>query len=670
MAFDQGIDFRNTSGFVTDPTNCTFEIGTTANYPRTSAQGNTVGWEDALGANTRNRSAAVDARLAGIAFTANGTSKRYRIDLPSSGWYRITVALGDQSSAQTQSATVSDNTTPVSHICSNAATSAAQFIDACGLLRTTVADWTSNEVSFVAFFSSTICRITIGDSGASGNSTIAHFRVTDASPVSPRVNSGLDFRLTPQFVTDPTNCDVVNNLLNFADYPHITASGLTIGWEQAPSVSRNRSAAVDARLAGLVAVTGPSKQSTFRIDLPAAGSYRIAAAIGDNSTGQGAGSQTVELVDDTSSLGFIVNAGSTLAGQFIDATGTTRTSAADWVSNQQQITATFATTTLRIKCNRTAYAGTDSTTLAHFQFTQLFGITGTSSLSALINRFRKIVASIAGTASLAATVSATKVISATVAGTSSLAATISGLHRTITATVSGTSSLTATVTTGGPKIFTAAIHGTSSLRAVTPYILHASGEITVDAADVIYTPLSALSAAIVLRADSPRSAGPYAPTSGVLLLRGDSAKQPSLFIPGPGIIRLVAPTPRIGGPVIPNTGQIRLAADTPTIIPWSTTAGVIGVKATPPSGVPTATVAARIILVGGPPTVYPVQVNSSGVLVLRGDAPIVEHVGYILNQSGIIRLRSDVPVVTPLTEPPPPPPPPPPGTGLAISGVE
>ena len=46
MAFPQGIDFRATSGYVTDPTNCTYEIGNafSATYPRTTAQGNTVGW--------------------------------------------------------------------------------------------------------------------------------------------------------------------------------------------------------------------------------------------------------------------------------------------------------------------------------------------------------------------------------------------------------------------------------------------------------------------------------------------------------------------------------------------------------------------------------------------------------------------------------------------------
>jgi hypothetical protein len=60
MAYDQGIDFRATAGFVTDPSGCDKEIATTANYPRTSAQGNTVGWEDAPGG-VSNRSAAVDA---------------------------------------------------------------------------------------------------------------------------------------------------------------------------------------------------------------------------------------------------------------------------------------------------------------------------------------------------------------------------------------------------------------------------------------------------------------------------------------------------------------------------------------------------------------------------------------------------------------------------------
>lgn len=448
MAFDQGIDFRATAIFVTDPTGCTSEIGTTANYPRTSAQGNTVGWEDAIGG-VRNRSAAVDARLAGIAFAANGTPKRYRIDLPSSGWYRITVALGDQTTAQVASATVFDGTTVVSHIVGAPANGitvpAGKFFDACGELRSTAANWVSNEVSFVAFFSTTICRITIGDSGSSGSTPIAHFRVTDAVQPSPSLNGGVSFRAAGDFVTDPTN---VSSMLGAsssggnANYPHITAQGLTVGWEQVTQFMTNRSAAVDARLAGIAGVNDGS-QANFRIDLPGAGAYQLDLAIGDATVAQ---THTVELFDTSSSLGTIVSGAATTSGQFYDATGTLRTSAANWVSGHQQVTENFSTTILRLKCG--AAAGAHTTTLAHVSITQLTGFNGTSSLSAAITKYHQFTAALAGTSTLTASVSRKRAIAPTLAGTSTLSATIStssGVTVPIAVTFAGTSTLTASV---------------------------------------------------------------------------------------------------------------------------------------------------------------------------------------------------------------------------------
>jgi hypothetical protein len=717
VAFDQGIDFRSTAGFVTDPTGCDREIGTTANYPRTSAQGNTVGWEDApVGAT--NRSAAVDARLAGIAFASNGTPKRYRIDLPSSGWYRITLALGDAgANARNQSVGVYDNTTIVSHVVGDGRPSAAgAFYDACGQLFTSAAGWVSNEISFVAFFSSTICRVKIGDTGSSGTSTIAHVRVADATQPSPSFNCGIDFRNTYGFVTDPTNCSA--EIDTSADYPHITKQGITVGWEQAPTSTVDRSAVIDARLAGCHFVTAPA-QSNFRIDLPAAGAYRIALAIGQASSS--AGGQTVELFDGASSLGAIVSGGSTAAGQFYDATGTLRTTAALWVSGQQQITQSFATTILRLKVGMST--GVNNATLAHVSVVQLAGITGTSSLSASINRIRRFLATLAGTSTLSATL-IKKLVSASIAGTSSLtasinrfrspSATIAGtssltaavINRAVAATIAGssaltatlnrtrsftanisglgtltaalankifagniagTSSLSATVSTGGTvKNFTATIAGTSSLRATLPYRVP-SGSMTLDADPPLVYPYYASFAYFLLEGDSPTSTTTTPIPSGVIRLTADTPSLPAMLQPFSGVITLRGDSPRIVTSQTPVSGQIRLTGDPPTVYPVQTPTAKLLLKGDGSVGVPSAGISGRIILRADQQTVYPVRAPS-GSIRLKADDPTIRSFGIKVFGSGIILLRSDTPVVPPLTEPPPPPPPPPPGTGIAVSG--
>src|SRR4051812_2578381 len=101
MAFPQGIDFRSSAGFVTDPTNYDYEISDGGNYPRTSVQGNTVGYESPTAGNeqTRNRNAGNDARIAGFAYSSNlSTVTLYRIDAPV-GDYNIGFGSGDASYA-------------------------------------------------------------------------------------------------------------------------------------------------------------------------------------------------------------------------------------------------------------------------------------------------------------------------------------------------------------------------------------------------------------------------------------------------------------------------------------------------------------------------------------------------------------------------------------------
>lgn len=183
MTFAQGIDFRATAGFVTDAVN---EVETSAavNYPRTPTVGNSphVGWEQAVGG-TRNRSTGADARLAGVAFLSGlGVTANYRIDLPAPGSYRITLAAGDLSTGQIQTVEFFDGTTSLGVVCTNAATSASQFIDASGALWTG-SSWPTNQVPVTRTFATTIFRVKI--TGPSSSSvTLAHVRIED-SPAPP-----------------------------------------------------------------------------------------------------------------------------------------------------------------------------------------------------------------------------------------------------------------------------------------------------------------------------------------------------------------------------------------------------------------------------------------------------------------------------------------------------
>ena len=68
--WQQGFDFRNTPTFVTDPSGDTY-VGPTTAYPTKNNEG-TFGWVKTSLVQARDRSTAVDPRLAGINFANNG----------------------------------------------------------------------------------------------------------------------------------------------------------------------------------------------------------------------------------------------------------------------------------------------------------------------------------------------------------------------------------------------------------------------------------------------------------------------------------------------------------------------------------------------------------------------------------------------------------------------
>lgn len=186
MAFPQGIDFRATSGFVTDPAGNYAELvqgNPSNNYPTTSTQGNTVGF---VSSNTdhRDRNASDDPRIAGTSFP-NGGAWSYRIDLPATGSYDIFAGLGDGAYAATVNLTVLDNASTLYTLGNTSTGAGNSFADITGVVST-AANWPSvgaepsgNKVtetfaSTIALFQTTggaVCHIFIQSSGGGAAAT-------------------------------------------------------------------------------------------------------------------------------------------------------------------------------------------------------------------------------------------------------------------------------------------------------------------------------------------------------------------------------------------------------------------------------------------------------------------------------------------------------------------
>lgn len=174
MSLPQGIDFCATPTFVTHLTNCDPETATTANYPRTSAQGNSVGWLDAPDG-VRDRNAGIDARLAGVAFGNVGAATyRYRIDLPSTGNYKFRIAAGDASGGNDVKVELFDNTTSKGVlVTSHSAVGGLRWYDATDTLYSDTTWPGSNSLTADINFASTICIFKFGPLVA-GATVISH----------------------------------------------------------------------------------------------------------------------------------------------------------------------------------------------------------------------------------------------------------------------------------------------------------------------------------------------------------------------------------------------------------------------------------------------------------------------------------------------------------------
>jgi hypothetical protein len=158
----------------------------------------------------------------------------------------------------------------------------------------------------------------------------------------------------------------------------VGGDSITYGWVTDIPTTRDRNSGNDERLVGIHFAPGSANVLNFRVDLPAAGSYKVRLAIGDN---DGAHSPMHVLILDNTTTVLTRNEGTTAGNSYIDAAGTERTET-NWVSsNAQSGILTFATTTLFMRLD----ASVDLTTIAHLEIEQVTSasaaLTGTATAS-------------------------------------------------------------------------------------------------------------------------------------------------------------------------------------------------------------------------------------------------------------------------------------------------
>src|SRR5271166_2297109 len=163
--WQQRFDFRNTSTFVTDPSSDTY-VGPSTAYP-TKNNGGTFGWVKTSLVQARDRSTAVDPRLAGVNFANNGSPATFYVDLPSSGTYDLSLALGDagyqQCWVQCQIQFL-DGSTVLATI-AEGLTLGGYFYDATGN-NWSAAAWPTNNVSRQVTLAGTRLTVVVGTNTA------------------------------------------------------------------------------------------------------------------------------------------------------------------------------------------------------------------------------------------------------------------------------------------------------------------------------------------------------------------------------------------------------------------------------------------------------------------------------------------------------------------------
>lgn len=183
---DYGFNFRATVAYVTETDSTISPVIVAGHgYPHTYANGATAGWTSSL--TTTGDTAGVDSRdyFASTPYESSGncqvpaaSTKYFRVLLASSGDKTIRYSSGQKyTTPATNRIELFDDTTQFDVMTGGC--SGSQFIDATHVVRTSRADWVSNNASLARTFSSSVCYMKVGDS-AQGGHYITHLRITDA----------------------------------------------------------------------------------------------------------------------------------------------------------------------------------------------------------------------------------------------------------------------------------------------------------------------------------------------------------------------------------------------------------------------------------------------------------------------------------------------------------
>jgi hypothetical protein len=185
MSWIQGVNFRGSSGYVTDGASTGYEIATTANYTgaRTLAAGDAVGigWEDAPTLSLDRD--VVDARISGAAFvTTSGSPFRYRIDLPSAGDYTIAVASCDAAGGSWDAYTeIFDNTTSLGVVNNRDTITANNYVNVNNTQYAAGSPANIDDTQTFTF-ASTILRVKVGlSSHGAAFTMLSHLLVTQVA---------------------------------------------------------------------------------------------------------------------------------------------------------------------------------------------------------------------------------------------------------------------------------------------------------------------------------------------------------------------------------------------------------------------------------------------------------------------------------------------------------
>lgn len=174
MSFDQGIDFRGTSGYVSDPSGCTYNLGEA--YPVVRG-GFTSGWSSVVNITAQDLDNTLDARIAGFNYFPGGTNSTFQIDLASSG--SVAVAMGArQNPIYDGTIVVKDNTTTLFTVTASGSGTAGHIHDANDA-DFTLAAWPAGQTANTQTFSTTTLKALV--TGISSYCTISHIRATQAA---------------------------------------------------------------------------------------------------------------------------------------------------------------------------------------------------------------------------------------------------------------------------------------------------------------------------------------------------------------------------------------------------------------------------------------------------------------------------------------------------------